>query len=388
MSQHRDETFDGTDHTAEDLSFSDYTGASFVGTNLSYTDLTNTCLENATLTGADLSNAIMVNTNFRNADLTRANLTNVNLAACDLRGARLDFAILTGADVTGIDPAVFGVQFGTGAGDVAEGDDSRFTDARTPTTHTHAESDITGLVSDLAGKAATSHTHSAADITDATATPTASKIVIASAGGKVDGWISDAAAGTKGLVDLSSVALVGDARLGGRIRQQENFFRSPLPQAAGSMFLESGYGYFVYIGQFLEAIMLNYINIHVSTAGAGSQTAEVGLFSTPLEPNRTGQTLTRLAATSGMTAMTAAGYHRNSTPLAYTPTVGVPVWAAIRTVMGTTRVLVRGLSFEMGQGAAFIKSAVGDLTSVSPVACTVQGHSTSSVGPDLWVTVA
>lgn len=31
-------------------------------------------------------------------------------------------------------------------------DDSRLSDARTPTTHTHAESEITGLVSDLAGK--------------------------------------------------------------------------------------------------------------------------------------------------------------------------------------------------------------------------------------------
>lgn len=38
--------------------------------------------------------------------------------------------------------------------------DARNTDARTPTAHAHPESDVTGLVSDLAGKSATGHTHS------------------------------------------------------------------------------------------------------------------------------------------------------------------------------------------------------------------------------------
>lgn len=41
------------------------------------------------------------------------------------------------------------------------------------------------------------------DPANATATPTASKILIADAGGKVDGWVSDAAAATKGKVQLA-----------------------------------------------------------------------------------------------------------------------------------------------------------------------------------------
>lgn len=44
---------------------------------------------------------------------------------------------------------------GTGNGNLILGNDTRLTDARTPTTHTHAESDVTGLVSDLAGKLST-----------------------------------------------------------------------------------------------------------------------------------------------------------------------------------------------------------------------------------------
>ena len=43
--------------------------------------------------------------------------------------------------------------------------DSRLTDARTPTTHTHLESDVASLVTDLAGKAAASHGHPESEIT-------------------------------------------------------------------------------------------------------------------------------------------------------------------------------------------------------------------------------
>jgi hypothetical protein len=44
-------------------------------------------------------------------------------------------------------------------------DDARLTDARTPTTHSHATSEVTGLDTALAGKAASSHTHAQSDIT-------------------------------------------------------------------------------------------------------------------------------------------------------------------------------------------------------------------------------
>jgi hypothetical protein len=85
---------------------------------------------------------------------------------------------------------------GTAAGTVCAGNDSRLSDSRTPTAHSHAISDVTGLqtaldgkqasgsyaasshshaISDvtglqtaLDGKAATSHTHSASDITSGT----------------------------------------------------------------------------------------------------------------------------------------------------------------------------------------------------------------------------
>lgn len=83
------------------------------------------------------------------------------------------------------------VSYGTTSGTAAQGNDARLSDARTPTAHKtshatgggdalaasdigaaaashgHSESDVTGLVTDLAGKAPTSHTHALANITDA-----------------------------------------------------------------------------------------------------------------------------------------------------------------------------------------------------------------------------
>jgi hypothetical protein len=45
-------------------------------------------------------------------------------------------------------------------------------------THTHAEADITGLVTDLAGKAPSVHTHTSSQISDATANATAGTVVL------------------------------------------------------------------------------------------------------------------------------------------------------------------------------------------------------------------
>jgi hypothetical protein len=52
------------------------------------------------------------------------------------------------------------------------------TAAKANASHTHPESDITNLVTDLAGKAASVHTHTSSQISDATAAATASTVVL------------------------------------------------------------------------------------------------------------------------------------------------------------------------------------------------------------------
>ena len=46
----------------------------------------------------------------------------------------------------------FNRNFGTTSGTVCQGNDSRLSDARTPTAHTHAVSDVSGLETALSGK--------------------------------------------------------------------------------------------------------------------------------------------------------------------------------------------------------------------------------------------
>jgi|CXWL01.1.fsa_nt_gi hypothetical protein len=229
MSEHVDENLSGLDFTAADLSFNNYTGADLSGAILAGTTLTNTSFRGADLTGADLTDASTGNTDFSNANLTHADLTNVNLAACNTDGAVFDFAILDGATTTGIDPARFLVQFGVTARTVAEGDDARFIDSRAPTAHavTHQngsvdeisvaglsglladpQTPLTGVLAstDLTNDAALEKTANKAaasgyasldgsskvvqDPANATATPTASKIPVADASAKLDGWVT------------------------------------------------------------------------------------------------------------------------------------------------------------------------------------------------------
>jgi hypothetical protein len=89
------------------------------------------------------------------SDVTNLQTTLDGKAASDHTHAQLHDAV-TVADSTSIDLTLTGQQisaaaiFGTGAGTVCQGNDSRLSDARTPTAHTHATSDITSGTLDTA----------------------------------------------------------------------------------------------------------------------------------------------------------------------------------------------------------------------------------------------
>jgi len=71
---------------------------------------------------------------------------------------------LTGGPIT--TTGTLSVSFGTSGTTACVGNDARLSDSRTPTAHTHPQSDITNLVTDLSNKAALSHTHAQADVTN------------------------------------------------------------------------------------------------------------------------------------------------------------------------------------------------------------------------------
>lgn len=60
--------------------------------------------------------------------------------------------VLNGKEPVFSKNTAFNKNFGTTSGTVCQGNDSRLSDARTPTTHTHTISDVSGLQTELNGK--------------------------------------------------------------------------------------------------------------------------------------------------------------------------------------------------------------------------------------------
>ena len=64
-----------------------------------------------------------------------------------------------------------------------------------------------------------------------------------------------------------------------------------LPGSISTKLLLAGVAYFVYLGKVNASITIKYVEILVMVVGAGTQTAEAGLFSPPSALNKAGQTL-------------------------------------------------------------------------------------------------
>ena len=121
---------------------------------------------------------------------------------------------LDGKKDTFSENSAFNKAFGSTAGTVCQGNDSRLSDDRDPTAHTHSISDTTGLQTALDGKSATGHGHVISDTTglqteidtkeDDLGNPGTDDYVLAS---KTDGtrsWIQNGAGG--GVTELDGLS--------------------------------------------------------------------------------------------------------------------------------------------------------------------------------------
>lgn len=115
--------------------------------------------------------------------------------------------------------------------------------------------------------------------------------------------------------------------------------------------------YFVYLGRTTQSIVAKFVEFYVHTAGAGSQSAEVGLFSTSNPPNKTAQGtngITKLTASGTLDSLTTTGVKRNTTAFnsgaGYIVPAGTYLWAGLRIAMATTQPVVAGLGMDFGEG--------------------------------------
>lgn len=215
--------------------------------------------------------------------------------------------------------------FGSTAGTFCQGNDARLSDDRT----------ASGL-----------RTASTVVVTSASAAPAAGNLLVASSS-------------TLGAWRTGPVCYPADMM---------GIFGMPLFTSGTGRTLTSGVAYWIYIGYFPYDYVLNFIELQLATNGAGTQTFEVCLASTPSAPNNGGQTLTKIAATGSFQSLTAGAptSKRNSSALAATITGNTHLWAGCRAAFATTQPTVIGVTFDMQQGQILQTAASGVLTGAGP----------------------
>jgi hypothetical protein len=147
--------------------------------------------------------------------------------------------------------------------------------------------------------------------------------------------------------------------------------------------LTSGTAYFTYLGRLDADKVIKFIKFWVGTAGAGSQTAEVGLFSTPSAPCRAGQTLTKLEATGTVDSLTTTGVKGNTSAFTGTRAAGTHLWAGVRTAMATTQPTIFGVWGDFGSGYVLRTASATAFTSGTTYTGALVTAATGWNGPNL-----
>lgn len=164
--------------------------------------------------------------------------------------------------------------------------------------------------------------------------------------------------------------------------------------------------YFAYLGRTTLSILPKYVEFWVNggaVLGNGAQVAEVGIFSTPSIPAKSGQTLTKLAAAQLQSAngayetLTSSGQKRNNAnPFTYNVAAGTYLWAGIRVNMtgttGASQPLLAGLGYDFAEGLILSVASANALTNGAQstwagALITPGTYYTTAVCPDLRVTL-
>lgn len=223
-----------------------------------------------------------------------------------------------------------------------------------PTAHRHPASDIIGLANSGA----------------ATPLPHASSH---NAGGS-DAMAIDAAAGTGSLRTLgtggTSACAGNDARLVQAIDSHLRAFHNPyaIGTGTGTLAPASGTAYFCFVGRTTVPMTPKYVEIQLTAAGTGAQTAEIGLFSTSSPPNKSGLSFTKIEATGTVDALTGGTSRMVRNTNAFTTLIpaGTYLWAGMRTAMATTQPTLHALSRDHNIGSIQSTAASGALTGAGP----------------------
>ena len=131
--------------------------------------------------------------------------------------------------------------------------------------------------------------------------------------------------------------------------------------ASGSYLLTSASAYWAYCGYSPQTITPKYIAFLVRTAGAGAQTAELGIYTSTQSPRKAALTMTRVESTGTVDSLTSTGVKRNSSAFTTVVAAGSHIWAAFRPAMATTQPRVLPYVWDGGSGQVQIETSASVL---------------------------
>jgi hypothetical protein len=189
---------------------------------------------------------------------------------------------------------------------------------------------------------------------------------------------------------LNSGVKTNDTRLSTDLLQYERSLRSPFTGFANAV-TTNNQAYFVFLGQKPQEKRIKYVEFTINTSGRGTQTAEVGLFSTSLPPCKSGLIFTKLTYSDGITDMLGGSPKicRNVTGFVggsgYNVPSGIYLWAGYRVSMVTTQPNVRQISaVDIGQGFVQIQANAPRFSgNIAGWSGTIQAASVTTLGPYL-----
>ncbi len=134
-----------------------------------------------------------------------------------------------------------------------------------------------------------------------------------------------------------------------------------VPMSAAVLTPSASRVYFVYLGMATTEWEWSKAFARVETAGAGAQSAQVGICIDDSPPDGSGRTFT-IEALADLASLTTTGGKTAEPASAYQVAAGSHVWMAVRVAMATTQPRMRAVDHDCGVGAVMHASAPVPLT--------------------------
>ncbi len=156
----------------------------------------------------------------------------------------------------------------------------------------------------------------------------------------------------------SSTACIGnDNRLTKYVDSFDGILKPSFPLSSTNMQVTGGAGYFNFLGRASTPFPIRRLYVRGTTAGVGAQTAEMGVFKSPLPPNASGQVVTCIWATGSIDSflsVSATTKHGTTVDNSVACSSGDYLWYGIRINMATTQPFVRACTADWRLGGLLV----------------------------------